>query len=378
MISLLLAHRKILSFRTPVDSCILVTYDSFIMDTFFLGFLIFIPIAIVAHLSGISPTWVFFLSAFAIVPLAKFIGEATEELSSRTSSAVGGLLNATFGNATELIIGIFALHAGLIDVVKASITGSIIGNLLLVLGFAMLAGGWNREKQTFNRTGALASGSTLFLALVALIMPAIFLATAPSLQAPIVEHLSVLVSVALLFVYGASLLFSLHTHKHLYTEEIGEYEPKWSTARSVITLLSATIAVAWMSDMLVNSIQPLVQSFGWSQMFIGVIVIAIIGNAAEHFSAVTVAIKNRMDLSLNIAIGSATQMILLIAPILVLISLLFGQHMNLVFNTFELVSIILSVVIVNFIVADGESNWLEGVQLLAAYAIMGISFFFHP
>ncbi len=348
------------------------------MDTFFFGLLIFVPIAIGAHIAGVAPSIVFFLSALAIVPLAKFIGVSTEELASRTSPAVGGLLSSTFGNATELIIGIFALQAGLIEVVKASITGSIIGNLLLVLGFAIFAGGWKKEKQTFNRAGVLANSSTLFLALIALVMPAIFLQTAPMTSASVIQHLSVGVSIALLFMYATSLWFSLHTHRQLYTEQVGKYEPKWSVQRSIMTLLAATIAVAWVSDILVGSIQPLVETLGWSQLFIGVIVVAIIGNAAENLSAVTVAMKNRMDLSLQIAIGSATQVALVVAPVLVLVSILFGNQMSLVFNTFELVAIVLSVVIVNFIVADGESNWLEGAQLLVAYAIMGIVFFFHP
>lgn len=348
------------------------------MEKFFLSLLIFVPVAIGADLLGISQTIVFFLSAAAVIPLAKYIGMATEELASRTSSALGGLLNATFGNAPELIIGLFALRAGLLEVVKASITGSIIGNLLFVVGVAMLAGGWSREKQSFNRTGVLAGGSALFIAVIALVIPAIFVQTVPDAPAATVQGLSVFVSLALLAMYAASLLFSLHTHKHLYTEEVAKLDSRWSVSRSVATLLVATLAVAWVSEILVGSIEPLVAGLGWTQFFIGVIVIAIIGNAAEHFSAVTIAMKNRMDLSLQIAIGSATQIAMLVAPVLVLASLLLLQPMNLVFNIFELVSIVLSVLIVNLIVADGESNWLEGAQLLGAYAIIAVAFFFHP
>ncbi|MDE1925013.1 MAG: calcium/proton exchanger [Patescibacteria group bacterium] len=348
------------------------------MQKLFLGLLIFVPIAIGAHFAGVSPTAVFFLSALAIIPLAKYIGEAVEELSLRTGPALGGLLSSTFGNATELIIGFFALKAGLVEVVKASLTGSIIGNLLLVLGLAMFAGGWNREKQTFNRTGVVAGGSALFIAVIALVMPAIFLQTAPLAADGIVEDLSVWVSIALLLVYCASLFFSLHTHKHLYLEEVGKYEPRWSIPRSLAVLCVSTLAVAWVSDILVGSIEPVVQNFGWSQLFVGVIFLAVIGNAAENFSAVLMARKNRMDLSLQIAIGSATQIAMVVAPLLVLAGLALSQPMNLIFNTFELVSIVLSVLIVNMMVADGESNWLEGVQLLAAYAIIGIAFFFHP
>jgi len=348
------------------------------MDGLFRAMLLFVPIAIWASFTETSPVILFFLCALAIVPLAKFIGESTEELATHTSPALGGLLNATFGNATELIIGLLALHAGLIEVVKASITGSIIGNLLLVLGLSMLAGGWKYKKQTFNKTGILAQGSTLLLGTVALVIPAIFFETAPGIAAPVVQNLSIWVSLVLIAVYAANLLFSLHTHKHLYFEEAGSYEPRWSLGRAMGTLCAATLAVAWVSDILVGSINPLVSELGWTQMFIGVIFVAIIGNAAEHISALMIALKNRMDLSLQISIGSATQIGMLIAPVLVLASLFLGFPMNLVFNMFELVAMVLAVLIVNFILQDGESNWLEGAQLLAAYVIMGIAFFFHP
>ncbi len=347
-------------------------------EKLFIALLLFVPAAIAAPYLGLSATVSFFLAAIAIIPLAKYIGDATEELATHTNPALGGLLNATFGNATELIIGIFALRAGLIEVVKASITGSIIGNILFVLGTAMLVGGAKREKQTFNRTGALAGSSTLFLGVIALVMPAIFLQTEPEVGGRIIGSLSVLVSVALILMYIASLLFSLHTHKHLYVEEIPSEGPRWGLGRSLLTLLLATVTVGFVSDALVGSIEPLIASFGWTQLFIGVIVIAIVGNAAEHASAVAVARKNRMDLALQITVGSATQITMLIAPVLVLASFLLSHHMDLVFNTFELISIVLSVVIVNMVVADGESNWLEGAQLLAAYAIMAVAFFFHP
>ena len=347
------------------------------MERIFFGFLVFTPLAIAAGYLHAPALAVFLLSAIAIIPLAKYIGDSTEELAARTNPALGGLLNATFGNATELIIGFFALRAGLVEVVKASLTGSIIGNLLFVLGLAMLLGGWGKEKQVFSRTGALASGSSLFLAVIALVMPAIFLATAPSANGGIIEELSIAVSILLLCMYAAGLFFTLRTHKHLYTEELG-HTPEWSVMRSVLTLLSATIAVAWVSEILVGAIEPIVESLGWTELFIGVIFIAIVGNAAEHFSAVSVALKNRMDLSLSIAIGSATQIALVAAPALVLLSLFFAQPMSLVFNTFELIALVLSVIIVNIVVSDGESNWLEGAQLLAAYAVMAIAFFLHP
>lgn len=349
-----------------------------IFDKIFLILLVFFPITLIVYYSHISPLIVFFLAALAIIPLAKYIGEATEEIAVYTGPALGGLLSATFGNATELLIGVFAIRAGLVEVVKASITGSIIGNLLLVAGMAMFVGGWHNKKQTFNKTGASATSSTLLLAAIALIMPAIFLQTVPSSGPKIIGELSVFVSIFMLIVYVASLFFTLYTHKHLYTEEVGEYEANWSKPKSILILLFATLAVAWMSEILVGSIEPVVNVFGWTELFIGVIFVAIIGNAAEHTSAIITAVKNRMDLTLQISIGSATQIAMFVAPFLVLVSLFFKSQMSLVFNTFELIAIVLSILIANLVVEDGESNWLEGLQLLMAYAIMAVAFFFHP
>ncbi|HVZ76208.1 MAG TPA: calcium/proton exchanger [Candidatus Paceibacterota bacterium] len=346
------------------------------MNKLFLGLLIFVPLAAAAEATGTTAIVTFFLAAIAIMPLAKYIGEATEELAGRTNSAVGGLLNATFGNATEIIIGLFALQAGLVEVVKASITGSIIGNLLLVLGMAVLFGGWGKEKQTFSATAAKATGSTLLLAVIALVMPAIFLLTAPQSSA-VVDTLSIFVAVIMIGAYAANLFFTLYTHNHLY-RDVEKFEPKWSVGKSLLILFVSTVVVAWMSEILVGSIEPLVESWGWSELFIGVILIAIIGNAAEHVSAITVALKNRMDLALQISIGSAVQIAMFAAPVLVLASFFFPVHMGLVFNVFELVAIIASVFIANSISEDGESNWFEGLQLLAAYAIMAVAFFFHP
>ncbi len=346
------------------------------MDRLFRGLLLFIPIALAAQFLHFSPVAVFFLSALAIVPLAKFIGEATEELSVHVGPALGGLLNATFGNATELIIGIFAIRAGLIEVVKASLTGSIIGNLLLVLGMAMFAGGLRHKKQESNRTAAMASGSSLFIAAIALVIPAIFLQSVSS-SGGATEELSVFVSICIILLYVAGLWFSLFTHKHLYTEEVGKLEARWSIKKSILILLLATIAVAWMSEILVGSINPLVAALGWSELFVGVIFVAIIGNAAEHTSAIMMAMKNRMDLALQVSIGSATQIAIFVVPFLVLVSSFLSNPMNLAFNIFELVSIVLSVLLVNLIIADGESNWLEGLQLITAYVIIGVAFFFY-
>jgi Ca2+:H+ antiporter len=347
------------------------------MDKFFLGMLLFVPVTIFAEFAGIPASFIFFLSALAIVPLAKYIGEATEELAGRTTPAVGGLLNATFGNATELIIGLFALSAGLVEVVKASITGSIIGNILLVLGMAIFFGGIKRDKQAFNIRAAKAAGSTLLLAVIALVIPAIFVITSPG-ELTHIGLLSVVVSAIMIAVYVANLFFMLRTHKHLFAEEVEKYEPKWSVKKSIIILLASTAIVAWMSEILVGAIEPLVHQWGWTELFIGVIFIAVIGNAAEHFSAITVAIKNRMDLAIQISVGSAIQIAMFAAPLLVLLSYFFPIHMDLVFNTFELAAIIFSVFIANAVAEDGESNWFEGLQLLAAYAIIAVAFFFHP
>ncbi len=349
------------------------------VDRIFFGLLILTPIALAAEFLHFSPIAIFLLSAAAIIPYAKFIGDATEELAIRTTPSVGGLLNATFGNATELIISIFALQAGLIEVVKASITGAILGNLLLVLGTAMFLGGRNRERQHFNITAAKSSCSMLLLATTALVMPAIFIATTDGTDPSRVAHLSILVSILMIAAYAASLLFSLHTHKHLYKgKDVEAVLPRWSVKKSLGILLAATIGTAVMSEILVGSIVPVVAHFGWTQLFIGIIVVAIVGNVAEHLSAVTAAMKDRMDLALQIAIGSATQIVMFVAPVLVIASLFFRHPMNLVFDLFELAAIVFSVFVTNAVVEDGESTWFEGFQLLIAYIIIAVAFFFHP
>jgi Ca2+:H+ antiporter len=349
------------------------------MGKFFEWLLFFVPVAFVVAAASTSPALIFFTSALAIVPLAKFIGEATEELAARTSSALGGLLNVTFGNATELIIGIIALSQGLTEVVKASITGSIIGNLLLVLGMSIFFGGLKRERQHFNSTAAKMSVSTLLLVMTALSVPAIFLFTSPGITSDVIENVSLIGSVLLLLGYTASLIFALRTHNHLYVgAEVAKYEPRWSTQKSIMVLVGATAGVAVLSEILVDSISPLVASLGWTQLFIGVIFVAIIGNAAEHASAITVAMRDKMDLSLHIATGSATQIAMFVTPILVLLSVPLSHPMSLVFDTFELACMLFSVFVVNAIIEDGESNWLEGFQLLLAYALMAVAFYFHP
>lgn len=347
-------------------------------DYVFYAMLIFVPIAGIAAWLQASPPVIFGLCALAIVPLAKIMGDATEELTVHAGPAWGGLLNASFGNATELIIGIFALRAGLIDVVKASITGSILSNLLLVLGMAMFVGGVTLKRQTFNATAAKTAGSTLLVTMLAFVIPALFLQDAVHATPQAPEFLSVAVSVLLIVAYAAGLLFSLKTHKYLYLgEDAGEESAHWSFPAAFAVLAIAAIAVSLISEELVSSIEPLISQYGWSPLFIGVIVLAIIGNAAEHTTAVMAAAKNRMDLALQIAIGSATQIAMFVAPVLVIVSLLFAQTMDLVFSLFELGAMVLTCIVVYVVVEDGESNWLEGLQLMVAYCILAAAFYLH-
>ena len=348
------------------------------VNRIFLAMLAFIPLGLVAWLGHWPPLAIMALSALGIIPLSKYIGESTEALASYLGPAVGGLLNVTFGNATELIIGILALNKGLAEVTKASITGSILGNLLLVLGTAILLAGFKYKKLEFNRTSALASASTLLLAVIALVVPDVFYLTAPGVGRQVVEELSVAVSVLILIAYLGHLFFMFRTHKHLYMQEEAAAKHPWGWRRSALVLAASTVAVAALSEILVGAIEPVVEKFGWTELFIGVIFVAIIGNAAEHVSAISAALKRQMDLALQIALGSATQIAMFVAPILVLSSLFFGKPMGLVFRPFELIAITLAVLVSNLIVEDGESHWFEGLQLLVAYAVMAVAFFLHP
>ncbi|MBB4662648.1 calcium/proton exchanger [Conexibacter arvalis] len=350
----------------------------------------FIPLAIVLDLAGVSAVAIFFASALGVIPTAALMGRATEELAARSGPGVGGLLNVTFGNAPELIIALFALEKGLHEVVKASLTGSVIGNILLVLGMSMFVGGLGREKQEFNRVAAGAQSSMLLLAAVALVMPAIFEGINGSgLPSPgaervaydgDVEHLSLVVALVLIASYGAGLVFSLKTHRSLFNpphEPDEEEAQPWSVRRSVGALALAGVAVAVMSEILVGSISEAATSIGLTEFFVGAIVVATVGNAAEHWVAVLVAHKNKMDLSVNIAIGSSAQIALFVAPVLVLVSFVLGPGpMPLVFNGFELGAFLLAVLIANHVTAEGESTWFEGVQLLCVYAVVALAFAF--
>ena len=414
----------------------------------------FIPIAIVLELIHAGAVPLFLTSALGVIPTAALMGRATEELAARSGPGIGGLLNVTFGNAPELIIALFALNAGLHEVVKASIIGSILGNILLVLGAAMLVGGLGRDRQTFDRTAATAQSSMLLLAIAAMMMPAIFeLVEGRGLPAPdgerinydsTVEHLSVAVAVVLMLSYVAGLIFSLKTHRDLFNpvppgqailvggpasahgakprsastaasstpaapavagtpavpavagtpakaedadvdakkaseaggDEEGHGEP-WTVRKAVGALALAGVAVGGMSEILVGSISEAAESIGLSEFFVGIIVVAIVGNAAEHWVAVLVAKKNQMDLAVNISIGSSAQIALFVAPVLVLTSFFLGPHpMALVFNGFELGAIFLAVLIAGHVTNEGESTWYEGVQLLAVYLVLALSFYF--
>lgn len=344
--------------------------------------LIFIPIAIAVRFLHLGEVWLFITAAAAIIPLAKILGTATEELAMRVGSGVGGLLNATFGNAVEMIIAFFALQAGLFEVVKASITGSILGNVLFVLGAAIYLGGLGRQKQEFNRTAAGVSATQMTLATSALFIPAAFALTTPAneLTTELREELSIAVALILLGSYVAQLIFSLKTHKHLYSEEedMELHGQVWSVRHSIIVLAGATVLVAIMAEILVEGVDYLTTTLGWSELFVGVILVALIGNAAEHLSAVIVAMKNKMDLAVNIAMGSTLQIAMFVAPVLVLVGFFTGQYLDLFFSLFEVAAVIVTMLIVNNITQDGESTWIEGVQLLALYAILAVAFFFHP
>lgn len=383
--------------------------------------LIFVPIAIALRFvpGWNNPTALFIVSCIAIIPLAGWMGRATEHLAEHLGQGVGGLLNATFGNAAELIIALFALSKGLEGVVKASITGSIIGNILLVLGASFVAGGVKFPRQVFNRTAAGVSATALTLGAIALIIPTIFHQVAA--QVPVAEGgwtpakeqtLSLAIAIVLFATYMLTLLFSLVTHKQLYVgeeaqtaggatpnssssnadihttssqdyaarvaEDYEEHGEHWSKGKSMLVLLISTVFVALVSEFLVGAVEGARESLGLTEVFVGVIVVAIVGNAAEHSSAILMAMRNKMDLSIGIALGSSLQIALFVAPLLIFASYLFGRPMNLEFTIPEVIAVVASILIVEQISGDGESSWIEGVQLLSVYAVLGILFYFLP
>lgn len=370
----------------------------------FSSLLIFVPISLAAHFLGWGDLPVFITAALAIVPLAGWMGTATEEIAVVLGPSWGGLLNATFGNATELIIAIVALNKGLVEVVKASLTGSIIGNLLLVMGLAMFLGGLKFKEQVFQPVIARVNGSSMTLAVIAILLPAAVNKVSVTLGPPAMQKLSYAVAIVLILVYGLTLLFSMKTHAYLYEVGIAESESGNAAAGTmsdaetlaasnllddnphdrpnlglwVTVLLVATLLVALESELLVDTLEVASEGLGLSAFFTGVILLPIVGNAAEHATAVTVAMKDKMDLSISVAVGSSLQIALFVTPLLVLIGWLIGQPMDLNFNTLELLAVFVSVAITNSISADGRSNWLEGVLLMAAYTILGLTFYAQP
>jgi Ca2+:H+ antiporter len=346
--------------------------------------LLAVPAAVILEFTHASPIAIFFVSAVAIIPLAGWMGRATEHLAKRLGEGIGGLLNATFGNAAELIIALMALQKGYLDVVKASITGSIIGNILLVLGLSALLGGARYKKQQFNATAASMGSTLLALSGVALILPAMFHWIAGAAGVAREDDLSLEISIVLFVVYVLSLFFTLKTHSHLYVGEPDEAGAEamgthgWGIGKSVVVLLVATSFVALMSEFLVGAVGAASKTLGLAEVFVGVILVAIIGNAAEHSTAVLVAMKNKMNLAMNIAIGSSMQVALFVAPVLVFAGYAFGQPMNLIFTPMEVIAVVVAVAITTQIAADGETNWMEGVLLLAVYAILGLTFYWLP
>ncbi len=344
--------------------------------------LVFVPVTITIELLHADPLAVFLCSSLAIVPLAGLLGRATEHLTTHVGAGIGGLLNASLGNAAELIIALAALKEGLHDVVKASLTGSILGNILLVLGVSMIAGGLKYERQTFNQTAAGMGASLLLLAAVGLIIPALFHFTASDRGVAIERELSLEIALVLFAIYVLSLIFSLKTHRHVFAGEphdaVDLGEKPWSRRKSIIVLVAVTALVAAMSEILVGALEPAARTVGMTQLFVGVILVALVGNAAEHSTAVLVALKNKMDLALGIAVGSSLQIALLVAPVLVFASYLFGTPLDLIFTPFEVAAVTISVLIVGFAAMDGESHWMEGVMLVGVYVMLAIAFFFLP
>lgn len=357
----------------------------------FIGLLGFVPLSIAAQLLHWGSLIVFITAGLAIVPLAAWMGTATEEIAIVVGSSLGGLLNATFGNATELIIALVALKSGLISVVKASITGSIISNLLLVMGLSMLLGGLKYKEQTFQSVIARVNASSMNLAVIAILLPTTLHLSSKSIDEPTLQRLSVAVAAVLIAVYGLTLLFSMRTHTYLYDAGIAQQDnaPPSSPAASehahpinvrfwIVVLLACTLMVAVESELLVHTLEAATERLGLTALFTGVILLPIVGNAAEHATAVTVAMKDKMDLSVSVAVGSSMQIALFVAPVLVIAGWLMGQPMDLDFNPFELVAVVVAVLIANSISSDGRSNWLEGTLLLAAYAVLALAFYFYP
>jgi Ca2+:H+ antiporter len=348
-----------------------------------------IPVALYLQFFTDALVWQFIFSCAAVLPVAAWIGHSTEHLAHRMGPTYGALFNATFGNFAELIIAIFAIRAGLNDVVRASLTGSILGNLLFVAGLAMLMGWWKRESQRFNSLGAEAQGGQLILAVAALIVPALFFRLAAQAHHPeLIHQVSIGTSVILLISYGAGLFFSFRTHKHRFAtfsddalsdthEEIEQYQA-WSIRKSVLVLLGASVLMGVIAEGLVHAVQQAGRAWGMNEIFLGFIVLAIVGNAAEHSTAVVLAMRDQMDTALNISMQSSVQIALFVTPFLVFVSYPLGHPLDLLFTPFEIIAVALGVAVFAYLCLNGETNWYEGVQLLAVYAIIAVALYFLP
>jgi len=353
--------------------------------------LLAVPLTVYFNYIAHDPNISFITSMVAIMPLAFLMGKATEEIALRTSESVGGLLNATFGNAAEMILALFALYAAstttspetaenMIHLVQASLIGSILGNLLLVMGLSFVWGGMHHSEQSFSETQVSSNSSLLLLAVIVLIIPTVFNFTVDGTAGDDgVEKLSHAAAIILLAIYGLFLLFQLKTHSHLFaTENVHHEEPEMDQKDAIFLLILATLLVSWMAEVLVHSVESAAEQYHLPYIFIGVILLPLFGNAAEHFTAVSVAAKNKMDLSFAISIGSSTQIAVFVAPLMVIIAWILGVPLTFEFGILETIAVFLAVSIANLIAADGKSNWLEGLMLLSTYAVLGLAFLFHP
>jgi len=341
------------------------------------------PVAIACNVLHLGALPVFLLSAVAVIPLAAFIGESTGHLSGHLGPSSGALINATFGNLAEMIIAVFALRAGLLEVVKASLTGSILGNLLFVGGLSMLVGGWKRDSQQFNRLSSEATAGQMVVAIAALLLPALFFQAGGGESHPELMHeVSVGTAVILLITYACGLWFTFRTHQHLLRGSGGTAgghgEAMWPMRRAVLTLVAASVVMAVVAEGLVGAVEEVGRDWGLNEIFLGVVVLAMIGNAAENSAAVRFAYEDRMDIALNIVTQASVQIALFVTPVLVLLSFPLGHPLDLHFSTFEILSVALAVAIVAYLVLNGESNWFEGVQLLALYTMIAIAIYFLP
>jgi Ca2+:H+ antiporter len=349
--------------------------------------LIFIPVSIAADQLHWGEFAVFVTSALAIIPLSIWLSTATEKIAVVTGALVGGLVNAVFGNATELIIAVVALRAGLVDIVEASITGSILGALLLLLGLGMLAGGLRYKEQTFKPIMAKVNGSSMTLAVISVALPTMVIATSNIVDASAIRNLSMIVSTILIIVYGLTLLFSLKTHSYLYEVGLAEAEFDGEAAAEegraalwpwIIILLGSTVAIGFESDLFVNVVETETQRLGLTPLFTGVILLPLVSDVAGIITVVRLATQNKMDLAVSIVTGDSLLIALFVAPVLVLVGQLIGQPVDLNFNPFEVVALVIAVTVTNLISFGGRSNWLDGTLLLATYVVLGVAFYYHP